>query len=111
MIKLIISNGEGILYTGKKAKEIFEKEYDKFLKNFGVSFKEQEKLWLKLYPKISSGKISLREANKIVYKKLGIPVSKVDEWLRKDKEINLKHIKLLKGVKKTLLKIKSKGKK
>jgi hypothetical protein len=30
MIKLIISNGEGILYTGKKAKEIFEKEYDKF---------------------------------------------------------------------------------
>jgi putative hydrolase of the HAD superfamily len=109
MIKLIISNGEGILYTGKKAKEIFEKEYDKFLKNFGVSFKEQEKLWLKLYPKISSGKISLREANKIVYKKLGIPVSKVDEWLRKDKEINLKHIKLLKGVKKTLLKIKSKG--
>jgi putative hydrolase of the HAD superfamily len=109
MIKLIILNGEGILYTGKKAKEIFEKEYDKFLKNFGVSFKEQEKLWLKLYPKISSGKISLREANKIVYKKLGIPVSKVDEWLRKDKEINLKHIKLLKGVKKTLLKIKSKG--
>jgi putative hydrolase of the HAD superfamily len=78
-------------------------------KKFGVSFKEQEKLWLKLYPKISSGKISLREANKIVYKKLGIPVSKVDEWLRKDKEINLKHIKLLKGVKKTLLKIKSKG--
>jgi len=109
MIKLIIFDGGEILYTAKKVMKIFEKEYDKFLRNFGVSFKEQEKIWLKVYPKISSGRISLREANKIVYKKLGIPVSKVDEWLRKDKEINLKHIKLLKDVKKTLLKIKSKG--
>jgi HAD superfamily hydrolase (TIGR01509 family) len=109
MIKLIIFDGGEILYTAKRVMKIFEKEYDKFLRNFGVSFKEQEKIWLKVYPKISSGRISLREANKIVYKKLGIPVSKVDEWLRKDKEINLKHIKLLKDVKKTLLKIKSKG--
>jgi len=83
----------------KKQKKFLKKSMISF-KKFGVSFKEQEKLWLKLYPKISSGKISLREANKIVYKKLGIPVSKVDEWLRKDKEINLKHIKLLKDVKK-----------
>jgi HAD superfamily hydrolase (TIGR01549 family) len=109
MIKLIIFDGEGVLYTGKKAMKIFEKEYDKFLKNFGISFKEQEKVWLKLYPKISSGKISLKEADRIVYKKLGIPVSKVDEWLRKDKEINFKHIKLFEDAKKTLLKIKSKG--
>ncbi|MGC8812606.1 MAG: HAD hydrolase-like protein [Candidatus Aenigmatarchaeota archaeon] len=108
MIKLIIFDGEGVLYSGKKAMKIFEKEYGKFLRNFGVSFKEQHKLWLKLYPKISSGKISLREANRSIYRRFGIPVSKVDEWLRKDKEINLKYIKLFKNRKKTLLRIKSK---
>ncbi|MEM5883175.1 MAG: HAD-IA family hydrolase, partial [Candidatus Aenigmatarchaeota archaeon] len=83
-----------------------EREYDKFLKNFGVKFENQHKIWIKLYPKISSGKISLRKANKIVYKKLGIPTSKVDEWLKKDKEINLKYIKLYKNRKKILEKIK-----
>ncbi|MFH8121274.1 MAG: hypothetical protein QXX07_04130, partial [Candidatus Aenigmatarchaeota archaeon] len=88
MLKLIIFDGEGVLYTGKKAIKIFEREYNKFLKNFGVKFENQHKIWIKLYPKISSGKISLREANQIVYKKLGIPTSKVDEWLRKDKKIN-----------------------
>lgn len=109
MLKLIIFDGEGVLYSGKEAIKVFEKEYDKFLKNFGANFKKQHKIWIKLYPKISSGKISLREANKIVYKKLGIPVSKVDEWLRKDKEINLKHMKLYKNRKKMLERIKSRG--
>ena len=109
MVKLIIFDGEGVLYTGKKATKIFEREYDKFLKNFGVKFENQHKIWIKLYPKISSGKISLRKANKIVYKKLGIPTSKVDEWLKKDKEINLKYIKLYKNRKKILEKIKARG--
>jgi hypothetical protein len=72
MIKLIIFDGGKILYTAKRVMKIFEKEYDKFLRNFGVSLKEQEKIWLRFYPKISSGRISLKEANKIVYKKLGI---------------------------------------
>ncbi|MEM7825968.1 MAG: HAD-IA family hydrolase [Candidatus Aenigmatarchaeota archaeon] len=109
MLKLIIFDGEGVLYTGKKAIKIFEREYNKFLKNFGVKFEDQHKIWLKLYPKISSGKISLRKANKIVYKKLGIPASKVEEWLRKDKEINLKHMKLYKNRKKLLERIKAEG--
>ena len=107
--KLIIFDGEGVLYDARKAMKIFEREYDKFLKRFGTSFKEQEKLWLRLYPKISTGKISLRKANEIVYRKLGIPVSKVSEWLRKDREINLKYIRLNKNVKKILLKIKKLG--
>lgn len=88
--------------------KIFKKEYNKFLKNFGVSYEEQHKIFLKLYPKISSGKISLREANKIIYKKFDIPISKVDEWLKKDKQINLKYIKLYKNRKKLLEKIKLK---
>ncbi|MEM5882985.1 MAG: HAD-IA family hydrolase [Candidatus Aenigmatarchaeota archaeon] len=109
MLKLVIFDGEGILYSGKKAIKVFEKEYDNFLRKFGVNLGEQHKIWVKFYPKISSGKISLREANKIIYKKLGIPTSKVNEWLRKDKQINLKFIKLYKNRKKLLKKIKSKG--
>ncbi len=107
MIKLIIFDGEGVLYSGKKAMKVFVKEYEKFLKKFGSSFKEQEKIYLKLYPKISSDKISLREADKIIFKELGIPVSKVDEWLKKDKQITIKHTKLRKNVKKMLSKIKA----
>ncbi|MCS7106128.1 MAG: HAD-IA family hydrolase [Candidatus Aenigmarchaeota archaeon] len=109
MIRLIIFDGEGVLYSGKKAMKIFKKEYEKFLKKFRVRFKEQEKIWLKFYPKISSGKISLREANRIIYKKFRIPCSKVDEWLKKDKEIILKYVKLYKNRKKVLEKVKSKG--
>ncbi|MEM5772922.1 MAG: HAD-IA family hydrolase [Candidatus Aenigmatarchaeota archaeon] len=109
MIKLIIFDGEGVLYSAKKVVKIFEKEYDKFLRKFGSSLDEQAKLWFKLYPKIVTGKISLREANKLVYKKLGIPSSKVDEWLKRDKEIFLKHVELKRNVKETLLKIKARG--
>ena len=107
-IKLIIFDGEGVLYSAKRMMKIFKKEYDNFLKKFGISFKQQEKLFLELYPRISSGKITLREANKIIFKKLGIPISKVDEWLKKDKQITLNYVKLRKNVKKILAKIKSK---
>jgi putative hydrolase of the HAD superfamily len=108
-VKLIIFDGEGILYSWKKAMKVFVKEYDKFLRRFGTSLEEQERLWFQLYPKISSGKVTLREANKRIYRKLGIPASKVDEWLKRDKEITLRHVKLMRNVKKTLLKIKERG--
>jgi len=109
MIKLIIFDGEGVLYSARETMKIFLEEYDKFLKNFGVSLEEQGKLWSKFYPKTVTGKISLREVNKRIYKKLGIPESKVDEWLKQDKRIWLEHTKLKKGVKNFLLKIKKKG--
>jgi HAD superfamily hydrolase (TIGR01509 family) len=109
MIKLIIFDGEGVLYSARETMKIFLEEYDKFLKNFGVSLEKQGKLWSKFYPKTVTGKISLRGVNKRIYKKLGIPESKVDEWLKQDKRIWLEHTKLKKGVKNFLLKIKKKG--
>ena len=109
MIKLIIFDGEGVLYSAIETMKIFLKEYEKFLKKFGVDVKKQEKLWFKFYPKTVTGKINLREVNERIYKKLGIPESKVDEWLKQDKRIWLEHTKLKKGVKNFLLKIKKKG--
>jgi beta-phosphoglucomutase-like phosphatase (HAD superfamily) len=46
--------------------------------------------------------------DEIVYEKLGIPKSKVKEWLKKDRQLNLKFVKLNKGAKKILLKTKAK---
>jgi len=109
MIRLIIFDGEGVLYSAKETVKNFLREYDKFLKKFGVSLEEQGKLWFKFYPKTVTGKISLREVNKKIYKKLGIPTSKVDEWLKQDKRNWLEHTKLNKNAKKFLLKIKKKG--
>jgi epoxide hydrolase-like predicted phosphatase len=109
MIKLIIFDGEGVLYSAKEAVKIFERKYDEFLRKFGVSFEEQAKLWFKFYPKTVTGKISLREANKKIFKKLGIPTSKVNEWLKQDKINWLKHAKLNKEVKKLLSKLRKKG--
>jgi FMN phosphatase YigB (HAD superfamily) len=109
MIKLIIFDGEGVLYSAKETVRIFEREYDEFLRKFGVSLEEQAKLWFKFYPKTVTGKISLREANKKIFKKLGIPTSKVNEWLKQDKINWLKHTKLNKEVKKLLSKLRKKG--
>jgi len=108
-IKLAIFDGEGVIYNSKKVIKVFKKEYDLFLRKFGVSFKEQEKLWFKFYPKALKGKLTLKETDEIVYKKLGIPKSKVKEWLKKDKQINLKFVKLNKDAKKILLETKAKG--
>jgi putative hydrolase of the HAD superfamily len=108
-IKLAIFDGEGVIYDSKKVMKEFKKEYDSFLRKFGVSLKEQEKLWFKLYPKTLKGKLTLREANEIVYKKLRIPKSKVKEWLKKDRQLSLKFVKIIKGAKKILLKTKAKG--
>jgi putative hydrolase of the HAD superfamily len=108
-IKLAIFDGEGVIYNSKKVIKEFKKEYDSFLRKFGTDLKEQEKLWFKLYPKALKGKLTLREASEIVYKKLGIPKSKLKEWSRKDRQLNLKFVKLNKGAKKILLKTKAKG--
>ena len=108
-IKLVIFDGAGVIYSYKKAIKVFEREYDKFLRKFNTSLKEQGKLWLKFYPKTVRGKISLRKTNEIILSTFGIPKSKVREWLKRDKEITLKFVKLNKGIKQLLSKLKSKG--
>ncbi len=109
MIKLVIFDGEGVIYNSEKTAEVFIKEYKKFLKKFNVDFKEQEKLWFKFHPKLLRGEIKLVEANTLMYKKLGIPKSYVRKWLKRDKEILLKYTKLYKDAKKLLRKLKESG--
>jgi putative hydrolase of the HAD superfamily len=108
-VRLVIFDGGQVIYDVRDAEKEFIKYYRNFLRNFNISLEEQSKLWWKVYPKAVRGKITLRKANEIIYKKLGIPKSKLSERLRKDKEIILKFIKLNKNVKQTLLKIKNLG--
>ena len=108
-IKLVILDGEGIIYNCDKTMEVFLKEYEKFLKKFGVDLRFQEKLWFEFYPKTVRGKLKLKEANELIYQKIGIPKSKVKEWLKKDKEILLKYTKVYKDVKKLMEELKKKG--
>jgi len=108
-IKLVVFDGEGVLYSYKKAIKIFFKEYDKFLKRFGSSVEEQRKIFDKLRPKLARGRISLREANKIIFRKLGVPVSALDEWLRKDLSISLKYVKVNSKARQILLALKKRG--
>lgn len=105
-VKLVVFDGEGIVYNCGKVIEVFRKEYSKFLKKFGVKYKDQHKEWLKYYPKIIRGKIKLREVNEIVYKKFGIPKSKVREWLKKDKEINVKYVRVYRDIKRIMEELK-----
>jgi FMN phosphatase YigB (HAD superfamily) len=108
-IKLAIFDGGQVIYSVRRAERKGLKEYKKFLKKFNVTLEEQGKLWWKFYPKTVRGKTTLRKVDEIIFKKLGIPKSKVGEWLKKDKKINLKLTKLNKNAKQTLSKIKSLG--
>lgn len=51
----------------------------------------------------------MKEANKKIYKKLGIPTSKVRVWLKQDKRIWFKYTKLNKCIKEFLWKIRKVG--
>jgi len=108
-IKLAIFDGEGVLYSYNKAMRVFFKEYEKFLRKFGASFRKQGRMFEEVRPMIVRGRITLKEANKTIFRKLGIPVCMVDEWLKKDLEISLKYVKLKDYVKQTLLALKKRG--
>jgi len=108
-IKLVVFDGEGVIYDSRKVMQVFLRRYRAFLKKFNISFKQQEKLWFQLYPKTVRGKLKLKEANALVYKKLGIPKKYVREWLHTDLSINLKYVKLYPGIKAFMRKLKAKG--
>lgn len=108
-IKLIIFDAGDVIYDTKRSRQIFFKEYEKFLKKFGKSSKETKRIWEKLYPKLLRGRISLREVKKLEFEKMKISKQKLNEWLKRNKEIKLNYTKPIKGAKRVLLKLKKLG--
>ncbi len=105
-IKLLIFDAGDIIYdTDVFMKKLFQ-ELEKFFERFNVKLEDELKLWKKLYPRVMVGKLTLKEANEIVFKKIGIPKSKVREWLKINKELCLKYFKPKKDSRKSLEKLK-----
>jgi len=64
MIKLIIFDAGGVLYTGSK--KIVDEATRKFLKKHGINNpKKSDKVWSKIEKLVSVGKITLRSPRKM----------------------------------------------
>jgi len=85
MIKLVIFDAGGVLYTGSM--KIVDKAVKKFLKKHGIhDFKKSDKIWSKVEKLASTGKISVKEAHERWLKGLGLCKDLVDEWSEIDKK-------------------------
>lgn len=106
-IKLIIfDSGEIILKFDYNA---IEKNIDKFYSKHGVDLEYQHKLWEKYHMKANTGKIGHFEVNKIIAKKLGLPVSVAKEFMKLDRWFWCRYASLFKGEKQTLRRLKKEG--
>jgi putative hydrolase of the HAD superfamily len=84
MIKLVIFDAGGVLYTGSK--EIVDNALRKFLTKHGIyDFKKSEEIWSKVEKLASIGKISAREANETWLEGVGLSKGLADEWAEVDK--------------------------
>ena len=85
MIKLIIFDAGGVLYTGSM--KIVDEAVRKFLKKHGIhDFNKSDKIWSKVEKLASMGKISAREANERWLEDLGLSRDLVNEWTEIDKK-------------------------
>ncbi len=109
MLKLVILDAGDVIYDSKYIMKKFYEEHEKFFKKFGIDPKEDEKLWMKYYKKVQKGKVSLKKARELIFEKLGVPKSKLKEWLRIDREIKMKYIRPFKNAKGVMRKIKKIG--
>jgi len=107
MVKLIIFDAGGVLYTGSD--EIVDEAVRKFLQKHGThDFKKSDKIWSKIEKLASIGKISVREAHERWLEGVGLSRDLVDEWTETDKkEIWAKFRRTL-GINKLLSKLKKK---
>ena len=85
MIKLIIFDAGGVLYTGSM--KIVDDAVRNFLRKHGIhDFKKSDKIWSKNEKLASIGKISAKKANERWLKGLGLSKDLVHEWAEIDKK-------------------------
>jgi len=85
MIKLVIFDAGGVLYTGSI--KIVDEAVRKFLKKHGIhNFKKSDKIWSKNEKLASIGKMSARKANERWLEGLGLSRDLVNEWTEIDKK-------------------------
>jgi len=85
MIKLVIFDAGGVLYTGSM--KIVDDAVKKFLKKHGVQdFKKSNKIWSKVEKLAAIGKISVKEAHERWLEGLGLSKELAHEWSKIDKK-------------------------
>jgi HAD superfamily hydrolase (TIGR01509 family) len=105
MIKLIIFDAGGILYTGNM--KIVDNAVKKFLKKHGIhDFKKSDKVWSKNEKLASIGKISAKKAHEKWLEGLGLSKDLVDEWTEIDKKEIWSKFRKTPGINKLLQKLK-----
>jgi HAD superfamily hydrolase (TIGR01509 family) len=105
MIKLVIFDAGGVLYTGNM--KIVDNAVRKFLKKHGINdFKKSHKVWSKNEKLASIGKISAREAHERWLEGLGLSRDLIDEWAEIDKKEILSKFRRTPRINKLLQKLK-----
>ena len=105
MIKLVIFDAGGVLYTGSM--KIVDEAVKKFLKKHGINdFKKSDKIWSRTEKLASIGKISAREANERWLEGLGLSRDLVNEWTEIDKKEIWGKFRRTRGINKLLQKLK-----
>jgi FMN phosphatase YigB (HAD superfamily) len=84
MIKLLIFDAGGVLYTGSS--ETVKTAVEKFLKKHGVyDLGRSDKVWSEIEKLVIVGKIGLREAHERWLEGVGLPRGLADEWEEVDR--------------------------
>jgi len=105
MIKLIIFDAGGVLYTGNM--KIVDDAVRKFLKKHDIQdFKKSNKIWSKVEKLASIGKISARKAHERWLEDLGLSRDLIDEWNEIDKKEIWSKFRKTPGTNKLLQKLK-----
>lgn len=108
MIKLIIFDAGGVLYTGSQ--KIVDKAIKKFLEKHGINdLKKSNKVWSKIEKRVTIGKITLRKAHEKWLEGIGLSKTLADEWAEVDKKEIWGKFQETPGINKLLKKLKKKN--
>jgi FMN phosphatase YigB (HAD superfamily) len=85
MIKLIIFDAGGVLYTGSE--KIVDEAVKKFLEKHGIyDLRKSKEVWSGLEKLAFVGKISAKEAHKRWLEGVGLSKDLIEEWAEVDKK-------------------------
>ena len=93
MIKIVIFDGNGVLYDVSGAAKLFYSKMKEFLKRHkpnGATLEEildrESRIWRDLDDATKRGKLSMRDAHLKVFEELGIPTGLIDEYEEMDRK-------------------------
>jgi len=107
MIRLVIFDAGGVLYTGSQ--RIVKRAVRGFLAKHGVDdFNNSDEIWSRIDKLVTVGKISLREAQERWLEAVGLHKDLLDEWAEVDKKEIWSRFRRTPGINRLLVELKKK---